>query len=330
MENEKIGILLEKLRNGSLTLDEETALIEFIDNPDEVVYETLQTVWDNHSENYIKEDFKNEILKEIEKSIKINQQKESRKIRLRRVLYVAASIICILCLNYYLITNLEKESTVNSLIVQTKKGEQTSVYLPDSSVIAINGETRLEYPQNFSDNKREIYFDGEAYFKIAKNENSTFTINIDDYKVEVLGTEFNINTLWNNNIELSLVSGEVKITVKITLDANDSVPIHLVAGQKAIYNKDSKQVRIEKSNNRETAWLTKEFVFDSVSIGQIFNELGRAYGVVIQGDLPLNVKDDKFTAVMKGNSLTEILNLLTKYYNFTYKISNDKVYINFN
>lgn len=328
MKNEKIEILLEKLRNGSLTLEEETALIEFIDNPDEVVYETLQTMWDNHSENYIKEDLKNEILKEIEKSIKGNEQKMSRKIKLKRTLSIAASIICILCLNYFLITNLEKESTVNSLIVQTKKGEQTSVYLPDSSVITINGETRLEYPQNFSDNKREIYFDGEAYFKIAKNENSTFTINIDDYKVEVLGTEFNINTLWNNNIELSLVSGEVKIT----LDANDSEPIHLVAGQKAIYNKDSKQVRIEKSNNRETAWLTKEFVFDSVPISQIFNELGRAYGVVIQiqGDFPLNLKDDKFTAVMKGNSLSEILNLLTKYYNFTYKISNDKIYINFN
>lgn len=338
MNKEQIEIIVDKLKKDSLTKKELYSLKEFIyTNSDESVYEALELLWQKHQENYIDDSTKNEILQQIE--LKINNKQKIKKGNIRfikKLFYAAACIISLLLFNYFILKTINNngnskkiETSINNLVVRTEKGERANILLPDSSVITLNGGTELKYPQNFDENNRNIDFTGEAYFKVARNEHSTFTINVEDFKVEVLGTEFNVNTIYNLNaattdaIELSLISGKVKVTAE---NLNNQ-SYYINSGEKAIYNKIDKQVVIEALNNREIAWLTKKLIFNATTLDQLFVELEKTFGVTIHSNLPQYTLDDEFTAFFENKSLNEILIILNKYYRFKYRIDNSNIYI---
>ncbi|MFQ6929045.1 MAG: FecR domain-containing protein [Parabacteroides merdae] len=55
----------------------------------------------------------------------------------------------------------------NQLI--TAKGSKGRFTLPDGSVVWLNSETKLTYPNQFADDRRLVSLEGEAYFKVAKD-----------------------------------------------------------------------------------------------------------------------------------------------------------------
>lgn len=62
--------------------------------------------------------------------------------------------------------------------------------------------------------ERVVYLQGEAYFKIAKNEQRPFKIISGEHEVNVLGTEFNVNAyLGAPMIYTTLIEGKVNVGV---------------------------------------------------------------------------------------------------------------------
>ena len=57
----------------------------------------------------------------------------------------------------------------------------------------------LSYPSHFESKFREVTLTGEAFFKIAKDSKSPFTLLANHSEVEVLYTSFNINTQVKQN-----------------------------------------------------------------------------------------------------------------------------------
>ena len=54
--------------------------------------------------------------------------------------------------------------------ITTQEGEQVSITLPDKSVVALNSLSSIKYaPQDFCKDNREIEFEGEAHYKVAKD-----------------------------------------------------------------------------------------------------------------------------------------------------------------
>ena len=51
----------------------------------------------------------------------------------------------------------------------------------------------LSYPVKFGKNNRQVVLDGEAYFDVTKDKSKPFIVQTDNYNVEVLGTQFDVN-----------------------------------------------------------------------------------------------------------------------------------------
>lgn len=75
---------------------------------------------------------------------------------------------------------LYQENTVLSqkdFVATTGKGEQVTISLPDGTQVTLNAESRLSYNlSNFNSDERRVAFDGEGYFRVAKNPSSPFSI----------------------------------------------------------------------------------------------------------------------------------------------------------
>ncbi len=95
--------------------------------------------------------------------------------------------------------------------ITTPKGGQYQVSLPDGSMVWLNAASSLSFPVNFTGKQRKVSITGEAYFEIKKNRNKPFIVQAGRQEVEVLGTEFNVNSYQPESISTSLVAGAVKV-----------------------------------------------------------------------------------------------------------------------
>ena len=76
--------------------------------------------------------------------------------------------------------------------LEVSKGGEYIMTLQDGTVVWLNSETKMRYPVQFSGQNREVWLEGEAYFKVAKNEKQPFVVKTENMDVRVLGTEFNL------------------------------------------------------------------------------------------------------------------------------------------
>lgn len=84
----------------------------------------------------------------------------------------------------------DNSSTFNQLIVPN--GRSSSIILYDGTKIWINSGSKLIYPATFENNKREIFIEGEVYLEVAKNEKIPFIVKTEKFRINVLGTSFNV------------------------------------------------------------------------------------------------------------------------------------------
>ena len=78
--------------------------------------------------------------------------------------------------------------------LSTPRGMDFKVILSDGSEVWLNAESSLEFPSAFTSKERRVNLKGEAYFKVARNEQNPFIVTTDKMQVRVLGTEFNFRS----------------------------------------------------------------------------------------------------------------------------------------
>lgn len=98
--------------------------------------------------------------------------------------------------------------------METPKGGQYQLLLPDGTRVWLNAATTLKYPVDFTSSKeRVVELNGEAYFEVAHNKNQPFRVVTNKQVVEVLGTHFNVNAYSDEqHTKTTLLEGAVKIT----------------------------------------------------------------------------------------------------------------------
>ncbi len=89
----------------------------------------------------------------------------------------------------------------------TQKGQHSVITLEDGTKVWLNADSRLEYPKTFSDKSvREVYLDGEGFFKVTRNEKKPFVVKTAGIDIKVLGTSFNVKSYREDKrIETTLV-----------------------------------------------------------------------------------------------------------------------------
>lgn len=180
-------------------------------------------------------------------------------------------------------------SKENTILVPA--GHMYSITLADGTVVHLNATTALRFPFAFDGNSREVFVDGEAYFSVAKDEQRPFIVHTRKGDVNVLGTDFNINT-YENNFIVSLVSGAVVVKPR---KGNAMVvkPCQAVALDPVSLETSLTEFRSELV----MGWLHGQYRFHQQSLADVCKAAERLYGVKISFDRE-RLGKVKFTGVI--------------------------------
>lgn len=196
-------------------------------------------------------------------------------------------------------------------------GKTFRVKFSDGSYALLNAGSKLRYPVNFLEGQdRNVFLDGEAYFKVAKDSLRTFTVVTDHMNTEVYGTSFNVSSYKNeNNTFTVLLEGSVGVYQPNNPKGGN--PVKIIPGQRAVFEKgniDVEQVNVHKY----TAWTMGELNFIDDRFGQIVKELERHFNVEIVNRYE-DLNDKRFTGTFTTESIEQILKVCQAHTPFSYE-----------
>ncbi len=192
----------------------------------------------------------------------------------------------------------------------TAFNEVKEVKLPDNTEISINKHSEIRFDKKFNKKERKIKLKGEAFFKVAKNKNKAFIVKTESFYVEVLGTQFYVNSDIKNR---QVVVKEGTVAVYQYKDKRDIVILH--AGDKAIFDKKENKIRkIENSDVNYLAWKTKIFDFQNMNLETVFGILKNSYDIDFKFVNP-GLKKCKISVSFKNQNIDEIINVLKATFN---------------
>ena len=211
------------------------------------------------------------------------KKKEAPVFFFRHTIYkVAASLLILMgvgaiwYLNYP-VKSIEIQAS-NNYEVQTQYGERLTVVLPDESSVVLNGNSKLRYSKNWSDqNPREVWIDGEGFFAVqhTKNHQKFIVHTREGLNVEVLGTKFNVKTREHGS-EVLLTEGKVKLDVDNTAASS----VYLNPGELATMKQNKLSKRVVK-DIQYTSWVKSKLVFDKTPLLELTQMLQDTYGLNI-------------------------------------------------
>jgi transmembrane sensor len=339
MNNDRFWQLVSRHLAGEASVEEEAELQDFIEQLPEYKkrYEVLVSYWGKSKQREAL-DVDNAYLK-IREQISSDSHSGAPKVQ-RKIFFlnytwaarIAATLLIATGIGLYLYYSTPARTYLVRLawdVKQNSKGERSKITLADGTTVWLNAESTLKYPEEFSPGSREVYLSGEAFFNVAKNPQKPFIIHLNNGKVRVLGTSFNVKAFDNDNIiETSVVTGKVAfIPEKFKADISPDTVL-LLPNHKAVYSKQLKTVNTERTNSvDDKAWVDGRMIFKSETFEQIARELERNYGkqVVFSSE---NLKSCRFTATFQNNTLEEVMMLLSQTNDYQYEIKEDKLIIN--
>ncbi|MHC1737844.1 MAG: FecR family protein [Ignavibacteriaceae bacterium] len=184
------------------------------------------------------------------------------------------------------------------------KGERKTFPLADGTIVYLNADSKLRYPQHFEGSYREVEIQGEAYFSVKPNNEQPFKVVSGKTTVLVTGTEFNIKNR-NNNIYVVVTQGNI-----ITYSSRTPKSYNLGKGQMITYSErkgfsEPTYVEVEKY----LGWRNNKFFFESTPLKDVMAEIERFYNVkvVFSSD---SLKHKTITGTFNGNSLDKIFSII--------------------
>lgn len=188
--------------------------------------------------------------------------------------------------------------------IETPRGGQYQVNLPDGSSVWLNAASSLRFPTNFRGKTREVELDGEAYFEIASDKDKPFIVTTATQEVEVLGTHFNINAYANEeSVRTTLLEGSVKV-----IDRNNRREARLTPGQEAVHTPKDGFLLRTADIDQAISWKQGLFIFNDMNLKNIMRQLERWYNVNVDYTTIPNIKYN--VHVSKDINLSEVLRAL--------------------
>lgn len=149
--------------------------------------------------------------------------------------------------------------------------------MPDGSEIILAANSSISYKLNWLGNfDREINFNGRAFFHITKNPEQPFSVNTENLKVTVLGTQFTVNEI-GENTQVVLTEGRVRLQSKVI---EEHIELNQ-PGDQVIVNNQSviKHNRVDPA--LYAAWKEEKLYFNNCTVSEIVNLLEDSYNVQV-------------------------------------------------
>jgi ferric-dicitrate binding protein FerR (iron transport regulator) len=158
-----------------------------------------------------------------------------------------------------------------------------TVTLPDGTMVSLNSDTKLSYPQKFTGKTREVSFEGEAFFEVKPDKNKPFIIHAGQAQIKVLGTSFNVSAYpQTEQVEVVVETGRVQVSEQMTKTVKNNELI-LTPGDKGtlVYSSHSLH-KTTNQNPNYLAWKTRILTFKATSLTEVIGELEKVYKVNIR------------------------------------------------
>lgn len=198
----------------------------------------------------------------------------------------------------------EKKEGVKYNTVVVPKQFTYTVKLPDSSLVTLNANSELRYPQSFDGEERRIYLKGEAFFTVSKS-GIPFIVSTEKGDIKVYGTKFNVNLNRSSTLQVLLVNGSVGVTI-----GDISLEIMLSPKDLLEYN-DTRGTNVIKNVNIEDyiSWMDGGFKYNKIGLHDLLEELSSWYGVQFEyrssvNNIPITIN------VSREIELNKLLNIL--------------------
>lgn len=224
---------------------------------------------------------------------------------------VAAVFVFVVFMGYFVYNRINDTGTGKDWIA-----EQTEVFLPDSSFVLLNADSRIRYNKSAWENERKVELQGDAFFTVKKG--SQFKVKTEQGTVTVLGTEFEVKDR-DKYYEVICYSGSVQVVT-----GQHSV---VLKPQSAFRIIDNKEENYTISNQSEPDWLSGQSSFKSVPLQYVLKELERQYRVSVKAEgVDLN---QLFTGSFSHENLNIALESITFPVNLDYRINGNKIVLSF-
>lgn len=204
--------------------------------------------------------------------------------------------------------------------LQVPAGKDYKIYLSDSSEVWLNSASELQFPFTFKGNSREISIRGEAYIKITKDARKPFIVHLPNSTIEVLGTEFNVNTYNSEEIRVALVTGSIK------MKAQDKTQL-LNPGYEIVYTQ-MHGIEVKKFDPDEVlSWQQGIYPYYDMKFEDLCKIAMRLYGIDFMVDNP-EINQRRFTGIIDRNkSVKTFLDDLKATSGIDYYVQNDIIHI---
>src|SRR4030095_2797239 len=202
----------------------------------------------------------------------------------------------------------------------TAYGQLDKHILPDSSEVILNANSTIKLGSNWNpDGDREVWLDGEAFFKVQKTHmNNKFIVHADAMDIIVTGTQFNVV---NRDDESSVLLTEGSVIVKehngreVYMKPGDFVRVEDNIAAKKLVNED-----------RVLSWKEAKLVFENTSINEVAKIIARHYGIKVTLTEPI-IGEKKISGVMPNNNLDVLIEALETTGEFKITKNNNEIII---
>lgn len=179
---------------------------------------------------------------------------------------------------------------------------KTTVTLPDGSQVVLNRNSRLNYPEQFTDSTRQVTLTGEAFFEVRPDAEHPFVIKARETTIRVLGTSFSVRA-YTDTVRVAVVTGKVQF-------GTSRKRIVLTPNQEATYEAglDTLRKALRMSPN-VMAFRTNRLAFDRTTLAEVARTLTDVYGTPVRLANE-SIHNCLYTATFANEKLETILDVV--------------------
>lgn len=210
----------------------------------------------------------------------------------------------------------------------TALGEQTSIPLPDGSIVTLNTLSSIQV--DYSEAFRVIHLvEGEALFEVSKDPERPFRVIAGSAVIQAVGTQFNVRSVAAEDVTVTVVEGIVDVSAKPSRNSSGDVgrlsdagepalaaaiePIRLTVGQQARIESRSGQVAVIEvpAVEKAIAWQQRRLVFEHLSLKEVIDEFNRYNDPPIVIDDP-ELRNLPISGVFRSNDRESFVQFLSQ------------------
>ncbi|MCG8374347.1 MAG: FecR domain-containing protein [Balneolales bacterium] len=318
--------LLKKYLDGTLAKKENDLIENWLDENPENVEHLYNIANDNFPGiRFDKQKVKDALLRSIQSkpALKKLEPKVHKKKRIPPVIRVAAILVLMVGVGVITFSTIQTKSSPQVVEKQTTSPSQTitQVTLSDGTVVELNANSTLYYPEQFPADQRVVRLEGEAFFDVTSETLRPFRVITGELTTTVLGTKFNIQHRNNTNqTEVALVEGSVLVSIA----DSSKQEIILEPDQWIRYTPGRYISEIHEGIGNKIVWRKNILEFEGRILTEVVDILEAWYGIPIHTP-ELDAGECQVVGTFKDESLENVLNGLQFVTGISYELNEEEV-----